>query len=172
MLCRLGISRRFSHPAQHSSLRDVEAEHLQLPVNARCSPGRIFSNHAEDQLAQFPAYTSSARTLPMPREPRPIQFEPCAVPADDRLRLYEDQSPTPPGPKPSRHHPKQFVRGGKSRLRVPLFQDSKLLPKRQIFQQKVTTRTNRSKSQNEQELHQAQHETLVSKHHSCKVNQR
>ncbi len=51
--CRLRTSRRFPHPAQDSSLGDVESEHLQFSVNARRAPGGIFGNHAEDQFAQF-----------------------------------------------------------------------------------------------------------------------
>jgi hypothetical protein len=37
-LCRFRIPRRFLHPPQHSSLREIEAKHLQFTVNARRSP--------------------------------------------------------------------------------------------------------------------------------------
>ena len=45
---RLRISWRFPHPAEHSSLGNFEAQHLQLTMDARRSPGRVLSNHAED----------------------------------------------------------------------------------------------------------------------------
>ncbi len=41
-LCRLRVAGRFPHPAQRRALGDVEAEHLQLAVNARRTPGRVF----------------------------------------------------------------------------------------------------------------------------------
>ena len=47
-LCRIGIPRRLAHPAQHGSLRNVEAEHLELAVNARRSPSRVLRDHAKD----------------------------------------------------------------------------------------------------------------------------
>ena len=50
-LCGLRTSRRFPHPAQYGSFRNIVAEHLQLTMNARCAPGWVLSNHAEDQFA-------------------------------------------------------------------------------------------------------------------------
>ena len=88
--CRLGISRRFAHPAQHRSFRDFESEHLQFAVNARSAPSRVFSNHAEDELAKFRADAFPATTNTMSREPCPIRFESSAVPADNSLRLNEN----------------------------------------------------------------------------------
>ena len=38
-LCRIGISRRFPHPALHGSFGEIEAQHLQLTVNSWRSPG-------------------------------------------------------------------------------------------------------------------------------------
>lgn len=63
---RLGTSRRFPHPTQHSSFGNIEAEYLQFTMNTRRAPGRIFGNHAEDEVAQFPAYTFSSRICSVP----------------------------------------------------------------------------------------------------------
>ena len=76
------------------------------------------------------------------------------MPTDNGLRLYDEKDPLPVGPKPLQHHPKQFVRSGKSRSRTPLAQDRKLLPKGQVFQKQVATRTDRSSEQNEQKPQQ------------------
>ena len=143
-LCRLWTPRRFPHPAQHGSLRNVEAEHLQLAVNARRTPGRILGDHAEDEFAQFPADAFSSRAGPMPRKPRPIQLEPCPMPANDGLRLDEDQRPFPSRPEPPQDDPEQFIGSGKPRLRMSPFQDGKLLPKRQVFQEQVAARAKSS----------------------------
>jgi len=52
-LCWLRISRRSSHPSQHRSLRDIEAEHLELAVNPRRVPGPVLGHHAEDKFTQL-----------------------------------------------------------------------------------------------------------------------
>jgi hypothetical protein len=89
-LCRFWISRRFSHPTQHRSLRKIEAQHLQFTVNARGTPGGVLDDHAKDEFAQFPADASSSHAGLMPRKPRPIQLEPRPMPANNSLRLNED----------------------------------------------------------------------------------
>jgi hypothetical protein len=57
------------------------------------------------------------------------------MPANDGIRLDENQCPLPSRPEAPQDHPKQFVRSGKSRLGMPLLQDAELLPKSQIFQE-------------------------------------
>jgi hypothetical protein len=74
-LSRFWTSRHFSHPAQHTSLRDVVTEHFQLSMDAWRAPGRVLLNHSEDRLPQFPAHRSSSHTWPMPREPFLVQLE-------------------------------------------------------------------------------------------------
>ena len=125
--CRLMISRSFPHPTQHRSLRNVDAKHFQFPMNARRTPGRVLGDHAEDELTQFPADTLSSRADSMPRKPRPRQLEPCPVPANNCLRLDQDQHPLPSPPEPPQDHPKQFVMSGNPRLRMLLFQNCELL---------------------------------------------
>ena len=87
----LRISGRLAHPSQNRSLGDVEAEHLQLAVNAWRSPGSILGHHAENEFAQLHAYRSSSGVYPMPREPRPIEPEADSMPTDNSLGLNEDQ---------------------------------------------------------------------------------
>ena len=70
-LCRLGIARGFAHPAQNSSLGDIESEHLQFTMNTRRAPGWVLGD-AEDQLADLLADAFSSGTSSMPREPSPI----------------------------------------------------------------------------------------------------
>src|ERR1017187_3199543 len=161
-LRRFGISRRLSHPAQHGSLRNVEAKHFQFSVNARPTPGVIFGNHTEDEVAQFLRNAFSSCTGATPREPRPIQLEPCSVPSNNGFRLNKDQCPLPSRPKPPQNHPKQSVGSSKARLWMLSCQDGKLLPERQIFQEQIVARTDRSKEQDNQEPHRTRHVPLVS----------
>ena len=48
----------------------------------------------------------------MPRKPRPIQLESRLMPANDGLRLDEDQRLLPSRPEPPQHHPEQFIGSG------------------------------------------------------------
>src|SRR6266850_884584 len=50
---RLGISRRFADPTGDGSLGNVEAEHEKFTMNPRCSPGRIFGDHPENQISDL-----------------------------------------------------------------------------------------------------------------------
>ena len=105
----LRTPRRSPLPAQHGSLRKIEAKHFQFAVDARCAPCGIFRDHAKDQLAQFLADVFSARANPTPREPRPIQLEPCTVPANDSLWLDEDQRVFPSRSELPQDHPEELA---------------------------------------------------------------
>jgi len=81
------------------------------------------------------------------------------MPANNSLRLDEDQRLFPSWPEPLQCYPKQLVGSRTSRLRVPLFQNGELLPPSKIFEEQIAARTTGSKSLNEQEFQQAQHTT-------------
>jgi hypothetical protein len=81
------------------------------------------------------------------------------MPANDRLRLHEDQCPAPAFPEPLQHDPEQFVGSSKSRQRKLLFENTELLPKSQVFQEQVPARAKEPSKENNHELQQAQHET-------------
>jgi hypothetical protein len=83
------------------------------------------------------------------------------MPSDNGLRLDKNQGPFPSRPKPPEHHPEQFVRSGKPRLRMLLFQNGELLAQSQIFQQQVAARTNRSNKQDKQVLQRTEHKPVV-----------
>ena len=74
-------------------------------MNPGRTPGGILSNHAEDELAHFPADAFSSNMDTMPREPRPIQLEPCPMPANNCLRLNENQCLPPSTPEPPQNQP-------------------------------------------------------------------
>jgi hypothetical protein len=109
-------------------------------MNAWRTPDRVLSNHAEDQRTRFLVHASSTDLSAMPREPRPVQFEACPMPAHDCIRLDDEKDPLSIGPNPLQHYPKQSIRSGKPRLRMPLGQDCKLSTKRHVFQEQVAAR--------------------------------
>jgi len=94
-LCRFGISGSPPHPTQDSALRDIESKHFQFTMNTWRAPGGILGNHVKDEVAQFPAQAFSSRTGPVPREPFPVKLEASSMPANDSLRLHEDQGSLP-----------------------------------------------------------------------------
>jgi len=114
------IARRLSHPAQHGSLGNIEAEHFQLSVNARRAPGRILGDHTEDEFPQS-RQTHFLPTRFDPRKPRPVELESCPMPANDGLRLDEGQCPLPSRPQLPQDYPEQLVGYSKSRLRALCF---------------------------------------------------
>jgi hypothetical protein len=129
-------------------------------MNARSAPCWVFSHHAEDEFAQFPAHASPACTSAMPREPLPVQLESGPMPTDNRLRPHENQRTLPSIPEPPQDHPEQFVRDSKPRLWVPPFQNSELLPESQIFQQQLAARVKESDSQNKEKHQETEHEPV------------
>jgi hypothetical protein len=50
---RLGISPGFAHPTGDGSLGNSKSEHEKFTMNPGCSPGRIFGDHFEDQIANL-----------------------------------------------------------------------------------------------------------------------
>jgi hypothetical protein len=73
------------------------------------------------------------------------------MPTNYRLGLDKDQRLLPSWPKPAQHHPEEFVRRNKSRLRTLLLENGKLLPKSQVFQKQVAARAKQSSKENSQE---------------------
>jgi hypothetical protein len=142
---------------QNSSLREIEAKHFQLSMNAQCTPGRVLADHAKNEFAQFPADTFSPSSGSMPRNPRPIQLEPRSMPTNDSLWLDKDQRLLPSRPEPAQCHPEQSVRSCKSRLRMLPLQNAKLLPQRKVLQDQIAAREKKSSNEAEQEPQQANH---------------
>jgi hypothetical protein len=88
------------------------------------------------------------------RGPCPIRLEACFVPANNSLRLDEDQVPVSIPARASARLPRQFFRSGKARLRMHLLQNGELLAQCQVSmsrsrreQQDRTIRSNRSLSE-------------------------
>src|SRR5271166_2851550 len=77
---------RTLHPPRNRSFRDVESQLEQLPVDASCSPSRVFCDHAEDKLTHFPADWLSSNRLVCARDPTPVQPKPSPMPPHDGLR--------------------------------------------------------------------------------------
>src|ERR1035438_97502 len=105
----------------------------------------------------------STRMRSVPRKPPPVHLESGPVPANDCLRLHDNQRLLPPGPEAAQGSPKQPIRGGKARPRAPLLQNGKLLPQGQILQEQIATRAKRPDKQYEQKPQQVQNATSLTR---------
>jgi len=83
----------------------------------------------------------------MPRGPRPIQLESRLAPANNSLRMDQNQRLLPSTPDLVQQHPERSFGGNQARLRMSMFQGGELLPKSQITRQKVAARAKESGSQ-------------------------
>src|ERR1700730_9216346 len=118
----------FAHPARNSSLGDVEPEQEKLPVDARCSPGRILGNHLKDQISNLFRDSASPDRLPLHLgQDVPIEPKSGLVPLDDRFGKNDDEEPLPIGPDPPRRDPKQFVQQMESWSRMATLEHCELL---------------------------------------------
>ena len=125
---RFRISGRASHPARDGSLGDIETEHEQLAVNARCAPRRVLGNHAEDQVANFFRKSFPPFWLSTSGDQPPIQTEAVPVPSHDCFWRDYNQRVFPRGPNPLRSQPKQFVEGIQFWSRMAVLEHGELLP--------------------------------------------
>jgi hypothetical protein len=95
--CPPGLRRRLAEPDHvltDAGLADVDAEFLELTVNARRPPQRVFTAHRPNQLANVfrnaRAAALALTDLPPPEKPKALP-----VPGDDGFRLNDDQRGTP-----------------------------------------------------------------------------
>ena len=121
--------------AGYRRLGDVKAEHQQLAVDPRRTPGKVLARHLHDQLADF---AGNPGTPAPPVTTRSISPERCpdiTAPAYDRLRLHDHQCLPPARPAPREQDPKQSIPTAKARPTSPAaLQHSDLMAQRDLFQ--------------------------------------
>jgi hypothetical protein len=107
-LCRLRISRRFPHPSQNSTLRNVVAEHLQLAMHPRRTPSPVPRYHAEYQSRN----SWLVGFLPTTACLREIHFQYCLNPARCQRTTVSGCTNTR-----ASHHPDQNRRDRTKKIR-------------------------------------------------------
>ena len=78
------------------------------------SPRRILGDHAENQLAHFPAQGFPSGGVSSPRQPRPVQPKSNAMPTHHRFWGDEQKRFLPPRPKLSKSDPEHLVQRAQS----------------------------------------------------------
>src|SRR5262249_26107892 len=89
--------------AQECPPRDLKPELEQFTMDARGTPQWVLRAHPLDEFAQLTANSGPSR--PPARFPAPIGPKPCAMPAQDRVRLNDAGQTEQAWPEPG--HPYQ-----------------------------------------------------------------
>ena len=121
--------------ASDAAFGDDEAEPLKLSMNLGRTPIRIFFRQAADQRSNFFGDLGPATTGP--GAPTPVKAKAGAMPADDGLRLYDDQNVGPAGPEATQSRPEKPVEPVQFGPRPFAFEDGELLSQRQDFDRGV-----------------------------------
>ena len=95
--------------------------------------------HAPDQLPDLFTHLRSSRST-MPGPPPPKQPESSTMPANDGLRLHDDQGLGPAGPQASERNPKQPIKAIQLGTGPLPLENSELLAKSGGFQSEVVAR--------------------------------
>ncbi len=93
-------------------LRESESKLQELAVDARRTPGGIGPMHFKDELSDFVGDRRPARRY-RSALPTPVEAETLPVPAEDGLRLDQDESLAPSGPELGEPDPQQSIGGPK-----------------------------------------------------------
>jgi hypothetical protein len=107
---RRGISRCFAYPTGDGSLGNIKSEHEKFTMNPGRSPGRIFGDHFEHQIATLLRDSTSATAwAPSSRQNPPVQLKSRSVPVNNGFGTDEDERLLPIGPDLSSGDPEQVV---------------------------------------------------------------
>ena len=137
----LGVSRRPLHPAGDGPLRHVKAQQDKLAVNARRAPGWVFRHHTEDQLPNLRGQFFPTHRFSRLRDPTSVQAKTSAMPANDRLRIDEQERLLPSTPETAGECPEDFVNRSHPGSGMLALQHRQLLPESEIFQEQASMRS-------------------------------
>jgi hypothetical protein len=100
-------------------------------------PAQLLGHHSKDQVLQLFTDALSSGLGAAPRDPRPIELESGAVPANNCRWLHKNQHLSPPGPVAPKQNPEQPIGCSEPRLRMSSLQGSLLLAQGQVFEQPI-----------------------------------
>jgi hypothetical protein len=158
-LGRVRNSRRSFHPTGDGSLGKIKTEHEEFPMDPRCSPGWVVSDHPKDQLPNFLWCRFSSKLRPNSGDQPPVHTKTIPVPADDGFGPNDKERFLPRRPDPPSDYPEELIEGGKTRARMSTYQDSELLPEQEILQNKIPANTKEANQGSDPEEKKAEHGT-------------
>ena len=99
-------------------------------MNPGCTPGRIGYSHFPDKITNFTFDLWSSGTFGFEF---PEKLKTLAVPADNGIRLCNDESFSPRTPNSGKQNPEESIRHSNFRPLVRSFHYGQLLAKRKVF---------------------------------------
>ncbi len=114
----------------------MNIEFEQLSMNSRGSPQGIGTTHVSDELLNRDIDGGTTRFLHS-TFPGPITPEALPMPADDRLWLHNEESLGPVTPESGQHDPEHPISGCEVWSFGRMVQDRELLPKGEVFEDKI-----------------------------------
>src|SRR5487761_52160 len=132
-------------------------QHEKFAVDARRSPGRILTNHSEDQLANLLRSLCSPNWPPDFRDQPPIHLKTGPVPTDHRLGRDHDERLFPLRPKSTDGNPEKLVEDAEARPRAAPLQHGELLPEHKVLEDEIPAATEEAEERSEAEQKQIEH---------------
>jgi hypothetical protein len=103
-------------------LGKVKAEHAEFPMDSRCTPGRVLSDHTEDQIPNLLRRRSPSDLLPNSGDHPPVHSKASPVPANDSFGCDDEQGVLPIRPDSPGHYPEELIDEAEGRARMSTLQ--------------------------------------------------
>ena len=143
----------------HRAFREGKAQLLQFRVNFGSAPGGILPGQALDQIPQFLGDPRSAGAWTRP--PAPIQAKAGAMPADDGLRLDNQEDLGPAGPEAAEGGPEEAVARIQGRPWSLAFEHGDLMAQGEDLQRGIASCTEENTESLQHSHEKLDHEILV-----------
>jgi hypothetical protein len=135
----VGIPRRSFHPTGDGSLGKVKAVHTQFPMDSRCAPGGVLSDHTEDQIPNLLRRRSPSNLPPNFGDQPPVHSKPSPVPANDGFGCDDEQGVLPIRPDSPGDYPEELIDEAEGRARMSTRQREELLAQSEILEKETSS---------------------------------
>jgi hypothetical protein len=134
---------------------DLEAEHKQLTVNTRRSPGRVLAGDSTDERSELRIDRWTSASVSALRGP--VELEALAVPANHGLGLHEDQGVLPVWPQAAEGDPECAVSPGQLGAFGLAVHNGQLLSQGEVLERELALRLQARSGGCEQDVQQVKH---------------
>jgi hypothetical protein len=134
---------------------DLEAEHKQLTVNTRRSPGRVLAGDSTDERSELRIDRWTSASVSALRGP--VELEALAVPANHGLGLHEDQGVLPVWPQAAEGDPECAFSPGQLGAFGLAVHNGQLLSQGEVLERELALRLQARSGGCEQDVQQVKH---------------
>jgi hypothetical protein len=141
--------------SRDAALGDVEAEALQLSMDAGRAPG-VLGCHPPDECSDLPRQARTAGARSSPGQPVPVGAKPGAMPAHHRVRPDDGEGLGPTAPETAQQDPEDPI-GGPDVWVPPPGQGGELLAEGQVLEHEISPRTHGGAERRQEGYKEAEH---------------